>query len=891
MSHQRMDASARSLFNQTQFGLWVCLFIILIFSIRCGGGSSGTTIFLPDAIGESLTQLRDESLTDVSFLFSNGIPEVVSMKIPVSGGLGDDAVLESLDFLERYKNLYSLPDPKLGLYLKRVSLVEDNNQKHLFYGQKHDGYPVFGAELAVHIIDGFVVATNGMWLADIPTFSEPTVSSADATTAAINNAPGTDVASKGVPKLMYYDASLLDQTQDVDTHLTWRISLSGISDVDGNGRSWLAFVDAFSGEVLTYLNQTPSHKGHSSGKDFDIQAAFGTSDLCFPFTDTDDWFDENGSVGYPGVSSDAFNDGINAFNHAHTVYNYFFNTFGRHSWDGKGEQVNIFVHNGNALPSVTWFNAAFRGNCMAFGESLVQLDIMAHEWGHAIDDNMAELEYIKQSGALDESLADFWALMITDDPVLGEGISPLVVAIQPPADNAFIPFRDMSNPPMFGHPDHMSNFDFKIGVDEDSDSYDSGGVHTNSGIINKALYLMVKGGTHNGITVMAVGPSKMEQLVYEMELNWYSSNTSFTVAADLMGIVAQLFALNKTHDFTDDDACDVRNAWASVGLLANKLDTDCDGTPDVVDPDDDNDGKSDGEDNCPIISNPSQSDNNGDGEGDACDDDIDGDGKKNNVDNCDFKPNFDQEDFDNDGIGDVCDDSDGDGKVDKFDNCPNVSNPNQKDTDGDGDGNACDDDDDDDGKKDDDDNCPLKKNFDQANGDSDTLGDVCDNCPSDTNEDQIDCDNDGKGEVCDDNELPQPGNCGEFGFVTINRFVHPLDKVSIGCPNCGDWLTSNHKLSVIVSQPVTTAFVTKTIQIVDDLGRVVKEGTTDFTQTISFYPKASFHYRVPNSEDEVFQGILYFVQFPESEDGNNDAFEVGGSVDVEVEEEVEVEVE
>lgn len=101
----------------------------------------------------------------------------------------------------------------------------------------------------------------------------------------------------------------------------------------------------------------------------------------------------------------------------------------------------------------------------------------------------------------------------------------------------------------------------------------------------------------------------------------------------------------------------------------------------VEDDDDDNDGVKDSLDKFPLDATESI--------------DTDSDGIGNNADNCPSISNASQTDTDSDGIGDACDstpngDTDSDGIDNLADNCPSVSNSSQLDWDDNGTGDACD---------------------------------------------------------------------------------------------------------------------------------------------------------------------------------------------------------
>jgi len=122
-------------------------------------------------------------------------------------------------------------------------------------------------------------------------------------------------------------------------------------------------------------------------------------------------------------------------------------------------------------------------------------DILSHEFGHAMIQYRGGFQYINQSGALNESLADVFAIMRNhysndqnaNDPntswILGEGIFK---------DTSNIGLRSFKNPGLAYYispsrrdlqVDNMTSLK-TCKIDEDN-----GGVHINSGIPNHAFYL------------------------------------------------------------------------------------------------------------------------------------------------------------------------------------------------------------------------------------------------------------------------------------------------------------------------------------------------------------------------------------------------------------------
>ncbi len=86
--------------------------------------------------------------------------------------------------------------------------------------------------------------------------------------------------------------------------------------------------------------------------------------------------------------------------------------------------------------------------------------------------------------------------------------------------------RDLWNPTCYGHPGKVSDEEYYC------DSTDSGGVHSNSGVVNHTYALLVDGSTYNGVTVPAIGLDKAAHLFWHTQRDYLTSVSDFGDLAD-----------------------------------------------------------------------------------------------------------------------------------------------------------------------------------------------------------------------------------------------------------------------------------------------------------------------------------------------------------------------
>jgi Zn-dependent metalloprotease len=199
----------------------------------------------------------------------------------------------------------------------------------------------------------------------------------------------------------------------------------------------------------------------------------------------------------PGLSDEAVN---RAFDGLGTTRAFYKEVFDRDSIDDRGMRLDGYAHYGSRHNNASWDGQRMLfgdGDGRQFTDFTKSLDVIAHELAHGVTEFTANLAYENQPGALNESMSDVFGSLVKQwslkqsaseaDWLIGADVfTPSVGADALRSLKA--PGTAYDNP-LFGkdpQPDHMNAF----AVMPNTPFGDNGGVHINSGIPNKAFYLV-----------------------------------------------------------------------------------------------------------------------------------------------------------------------------------------------------------------------------------------------------------------------------------------------------------------------------------------------------------------------------------------------------------------
>jgi len=419
------------------------------------------------------------------------------------------------------------------------------------FQQLHDGVPVLGGELVVSLdAKRNVLSASGEALAgDVATTPGVGAGAArDAAVTAVARGEGVSAfqLAAELPELAIYDAGLLGGPGPEPASLVWRLEVTSRS---ATPIDQLVLVDAQRGTVALTIDQIEHAKDRTV-----CDAANANAQLpCTAPVVTE--------ADLPGAGDHA--DVGAAFEYAGDTYD-FFAGLGRDSLDDNGMTLKSTVRYCDPSQTCPYQNAFWDGEQMVYGQGYAAADdVVGHELGHGVTDFSSHLFYYYQSGAINESLSDVFGELI--DQTNGAGNDSAEVKWQVGED---VPgggaIRDMETPGAYGDPDRMTSPNYTA----DATEADAGGVHTNSGVNNKAAFLITDGGTFNGRTVTGLGTDKTARIYYEVDTAMLTSASDY---ADLGSALPQACTnLIGTAGITAADCTEVADAVAATEMLTQR---------------------------------------------------------------------------------------------------------------------------------------------------------------------------------------------------------------------------------------------------------------------------------------------------------------------------------
>lgn len=492
------------------------------------------------------------------------------LQFSVSGRLSEkiDTTPEAVtNYLEQNKSLFELKNS--GNF--SVKKVEKDELGHTNFRvtQTIKGIPVEGQDLIVHVDkDGIVKSISGTVINDVTDITY-------LKSGKISDKQAIDIAKsqfkitklKGQPTV---EKAVI--VKDGKAYETYKVNVYYVEPEIGN---WDVYVEDSSGAVLDKKSKI-RYDGAVSGTGVAVDgstkainlyqqgSSYQLVDKTKAMTGDIETYTANNGDSTPGtlvttnttkLTTEAEKAEVSAHYNAAVVYDFYKNVFARNSIDGNGMSIISTAHYDN-----DYNNAYWDGTQMVYGDGdgseftylSGDLGVVGHELTHGVTQYTANLDYSDQSGALNESMSDVFGVLVKtydkynvknggawtfndSDWVIGE-------AVYTPGVSGDA-LRSLADPTLYDQPDNMSGYV--------NTSSDDGGVHTNSGITNKAAYLVAK----------AIGNAETAKIYYRALTTYLTASSDFVAAKN-----AVVNAATDLYGASSTEVTAANTAFAAVGI-------------------------------------------------------------------------------------------------------------------------------------------------------------------------------------------------------------------------------------------------------------------------------------------------------------------------------------
>ena len=491
---------------------------------------------------------REDEIANIAEINNGTIPESYcdenDIPVYIDGKFSDRKVDSAEDAISALNDIHHIMEFENAeqefteVYSETVDLGETSN----FYRfqQTYHNIPVYGYHMIVSTnASGEIQSLNGHYIPDLDIDITPKITMEQAKEIAYKSSQEVDSVSDGL--------YIYIENDNVAT-LCWKIRVPSTS----------YFINAIDGNIIVSISENKEAMITGEGTDLNGETISfpviedGSTYILFDPLRNIGILDSNHQKTVGQLFMEESNDNWNSHPEAITVYSnmikifdYYTNVFGRDGADNNHKKIFVsinyrdpdlgFNENGecaNGIFSPDYQNLTY----IAIGEAWSKpLDLLAHEYTHAITDATWGGVYINESGALNEAYSDIIGELIQNDKLelVGEDLDTGAI-------------RSFSNPGIYGNPSHYD--DLYTG------DRDNGGVHTNSSIINHAAYLIDQNWTTDNHA------DELAALFYK-SMYYLSPNSTFTDCRFAVLSAANSMNMNKEKINV------ITDAFSEVGIV------------------------------------------------------------------------------------------------------------------------------------------------------------------------------------------------------------------------------------------------------------------------------------------------------------------------------------
>ncbi len=484
-------------------------------------------------------------------------------------------------FLGDTKTVSGIKNPKEQFAITNIN-KDGNGINHIKTIQSYKGIEIYGSESVFHFSPGRESFTGLFHNIENEINTTPSISQGSSVAKVRSDLALRTVVkelSGGEMKLLNYESPetrlVIYNTEGNDYRLAWEIIYRpNVIEV------WKYFIDAHTGDILSFFNATCSD-GPVTATALDLNNISRTintyleNGTYYLMNIAEPMFNASTQEGmivtldanntstteldyrYVTSANNTWNNkaAVSAHYNATRAYEYFLQTHGHNSVNGKGGNIISFINvaedDGSSMENAFWNGqAAFYGNGGQYFKPLAgALDVTAHELGHGVISNTANLEYYGQPGAINETYADIFGSMVDrDDWLIGEDITRTTFSPSGALRNMADPHNMGREGDHYWQPEHVS--EMYLGTE------DNAGVHINNGIGIHAYYLYAT----------AVSKDKAEKVFFHALLNYLTKTSRF--------IDFRIAVIQSATDLFGGGAAEVteaEKAFDSVGIYEEEV--------------------------------------------------------------------------------------------------------------------------------------------------------------------------------------------------------------------------------------------------------------------------------------------------------------------------------